>query len=332
MKALGTVVALSHLLLLACAASSDEYGQSAEIRDDALTAGLAYTKRRPGGCHISFFDPGKVLSTTLATVSACPELLFASTAPETIYFVLSNELHYIHLAESLGHINKLPLPDDRFESYRAALKAKPSDDYFPPSETNRLSPKLAGTLSDGRIAVVMSIDMPADDSYAYLFVRDKNNWRIEDQKGCHRFEYPCSFDNLKTEISYYYERQNERNVWSLDPANNRFLISAASHNPLNEFGYPIAENELQFEVNGVSTLVTARGNHSAHGLGIYTYSIRIVADGRELRSFSTPACGASAFDQFFLVHPCSSAGDGQLYDLETGEVILDSLQQVVWVN
>lgn len=331
MKASASFAMFTIVLMAGCATSANEQGQSADIHDDVPIAGLAYAKESTDGCNISFFDSGRVLSTTLASVSDCPELLFTSTATQTIYFVLNDELHYIHLAKNIGHTNKLPLPDNRFESYRAELEVKPSVDDFPPRDTNRLSISWAGILSDGRIAIAMYI-MPIDDVFIYLFVRNSSKWSIEEQKACDGDDFSCGFDNWNADVIGDYEKQKERDVWSLDQAHNKFLVSAASPITLTEYGYAVAEKELQFVVNGVSALVTARGSRSAHGHGVYTNSVRIVVDGREVRSFSVSTSDASFFDQYLLVHPHRSASDGQLYDMETGEVILDSLKRVAWLN
>lgn len=331
-RTLPSFVVVFALLLFSPGAGGNSVGQTEDVHDGIRTAGLAYTKKSAGKCDISFFDPVTVQTKSLAVTSECPERLFASTSPEMVFFVSEEQLHFVHLSDGDGKVHQLPVPDARFETYRTSLEVKPNDQYFPPRESNRLLPRLAGTLSDGRIAVVMGIDLPADDQYSYLFVRNDDHWDIEDQKWCHRFEFPCGFESLNSDVSYYWEMQNGRSVWLQSLEDNDFLKFVESRSPLNEFGHPMAERELRFEVDGISSSVIARGNYGQDTSNIGTYSMRIVVDGEELRSFSEPTCGASSFGRYLLVHPCGSSGNGHLINLETGETRIDSLMQVVWVN
>lgn len=318
--------------LFFCAAVTNSQSSTEEASDDASKTDLIYAAKTTDGCAIFHFNPKASESIALASVPDCSGALYVSHISETIFYVLNRNLYYVGLGVKDARLHLLSMPDDNFDSHRAVLGMERSYESLRTIRENRLRPFWAGRLVDGRIAVAMSISLPADDYLAFLFVRNSNEWSIEDQRHCGSWEFPCIFEKFEAEQTEWHKRNDERDIWSVDSKKNAYLALAEFEQIEGEYGSTFAERKLWFDVNRASVFVKARGGYSQHGMGIYTYTTRIEFGGPEGITLDISSCDVSFFGQYLLVHPCRSPYGGQVYDMETGEVVIDLLTRFRWLN
>lgn len=303
-----------------------------QANDVPAAPDFVYTKQFSDSCVVYRFDTQAGKANVLTTLQGCPEAVYVSPVSASLYFLQGGNLHIVELDTEPAQMHKFALPDDDFEAHRDRLDIRVRDERLPSPDANRLEPWWAGALSDGRTALAMSLGLIADDYIALLFVHDSKEWRIEGQRHCGQWEWPCIFPGFEAEQEDWDDAHWERRIWSVDPTSNPFVTVERFEQIPSEYGGAFAERRLRFDISGSTVVVEARGEYSAHGLGIYTYSVNVSFRDSEDKDFDLDMCDVWFLGRYLLVGTCHDSESGNVYDMASGRTVVESSHRFTWID
>ena len=292
---------------------------------------LLFVRQLESYCVIKTWDSRSDGTTELARLSSCPSTVFVSDDAETVFLIGKTIIQLVSIDNPADNSDiELPDLDYRVWVDQMTLHADQNPDYLPPSPQMR--PIGVGRLADGSLGLLVSLGMPADDEYRYLFRFDSRKWLLEEERLCSRWGCADPIDTLAF-------RSSDPWTWL---ASRRIQDKNITLNPFNvDPSAEVADIELKnlasatlhrnFEINGVPSVITAYTSASEHTGAHHTFGIELTIDGGQPINLSGRQCLSSVVGRFILVNEFFR-GRFEVTDIGTGETVISDLSAAIWLD
>jgi hypothetical protein len=321
------VLALATLPVLSCVAAAQ-----------ITSPRLLFAQEAGDACDIRYWYEGAAEAVRLARVDECPERLFIDQTRQIVFVVDKGEIRAVRIYPA-GEISRTPLPEQSYKFWLDQMTLRPDENvkYKPSIETL----KIIGVryFDDGSLGAVMSLWMPADDEFHYLFRYDDNNWTIVESQWCERWgcDEPKDRLDLLHPENYLSTMDNRswpefRMVWHLALMQNDYVISRKEEKIKASSGdYSGEKVEVGMSVDGTSSILSAYISPSEHSDTQLTFSVDLLIDAKSPKNLSKNQCLTSIVGRHILVYEFFR-GRFELTDVGTGESVLSNLSTAAWID
>lgn len=299
---------------------------------------LLFAQETADACNIRYWYEGAAEAVILARVEECPERLFLDQSRRVVFVVDAAEIRAIRIYPA-GEISRTPLPERNYKFWLDQMMLRPDENvkYNPSIET--MKPIGVRFFDDGSLGVVMSLWMPADDEFHYLFKYADENWTIVESQWCERWgcDEPKDRTNLLHPENYLSTMDGRswpesRMVWNPSLMQNDYVISRKEEKIETSPGtYSGEKIEVGMSVDGISSILTAYIMPSEHTDTQHTFSIDLLIDAKPPKALSRNQCLTSIVGRHILVYEYFH-GRFELTDLGSGETILSNLSTAAWID
>jgi hypothetical protein len=268
-----------------------------------------FAQEADDACNIRYWYQGAAEAVILARVDECPERLFIDQSRQVVFVVDADEVRAIRIYPA-GEISRTPLPEKSYKFWLDQMTLRPDANvkYKPSIETL----KVVGVrfLDDGSLGVVMSLWMPADDEFHYLFRFADKNWTIVESQWCDRWgcDEPKDRSDLLHPEHYLSTLDNRswpesRMVWHPSLMWNDFVLSRKEEKIETSSGdYSGEKIEVGMSVDGISSILTAYISPSEHTDTQYTFNVDLLIDSKPPKNLSKNQCLTSILGRHILVY------------------------------
>jgi len=185
-------------------------------------------------------------------------------------------------------------------------------------------------LDDGSLAVVLRLWMPADDEFHYLLRHDNDQWSMTDGQWCHRWGCDKALGPLTSKSTR--DWPESRMIWHAALKFNPFLSRQSIEMVDLEYeSYQGTNHQREFEIDGVSTLLSAYTRPSEHSDTFHTLGISLAIDGKPPIELSGNQCLTSIVGRYILVYEFFQ-GRFEVTDLGTGRKPIGDLKTALWLD
>lgn len=315
-----------------------------KVRDDAVRAAeeerlaslrehsrLLFARQAEEYCVIGVWDSRSGQSTELTRISSCPYTIFASKDAESVFVVGREVVQTVTIARPAAKMN-VALPDLDYRVWIEQMSVRPdrNPEYLP--HGTQMRPTGVGRFEDGSLGLIVSLGMPADDEYFYLFRHINGQWILEDERWCDRWGCKNPLDSLAFITSDAWAWPESRRVWHPNVSLNPFFSDkSAEMIDLKYESYQAATHHREFEIDGVSSILTANTSPSEHSGINLTFGVELTIEGKATRDLSTNQCLTSVVGRFILVSEFFG-GRFEVTDIGTGETMIDNLAAAMWLE
>jgi ankyrin repeat protein len=285
-------------------------------------ARLLYARKEDGACTIGLWNTRSKKTEALLQTDACPEELFVSPDGTSVYIVDGDSIHEVStVGPNRSSTVDLPTLDYRAWLDQMPLRPNENPDYLP--SATQLNPIGVSRHDDGSLALLVSLWMPADDEYHYLFRHDGKEWRIERARWCDRWgcEAPISA------LDFY-----STNAWSW-PQSTMLSHPGVERNPFVT-NTRVSVDEMStatLAIDGTTPTLRFAAGASAHSDMVHVFGIELVVVDAPPKNLSKNQCLTSMAGRYLLVYEFFQ-GRFEVTDLGTGETVIDSLTTAVWID
>lgn len=295
---------------------------------------LLFAQEAGGACNVRYWYPGAAEAVILARVDECPERLFIDQSRRIVFVVAADEIRAIRIYPA-GEISRTALPDRSYRFWLDQMKLRPDENVkYQPSIEDM---KVIGVrfLDDGSLGVVMSLWMPADDEFHYLFRYADKKWTIVESQWCER--WGCDEPNDRSDLLHpdnYLSTMDNRSwpetrmVWHPSLMRNDFVISRKEEKIGGSAGERI---EVGMSIDGTSSMLTAYISPSEHSDTHHTFSVDLIIDPKSPQNLSKNQCLTSIVGRHILVYEFFQ-GRFELTDIGTGEAVFSNLSTAAWID
>lgn len=319
------------VILIVPALPSDAVAQFSSPR-------LLFAQQDGDVCNIRYWHEFASEAVILARTDTCPERLFVDSRRQTVFVVDGDMIRALRIYP-LAEAEPIAMPDRDYRTWLDSMDPRPdrNDDYQP--GTQFMQPIGIRHLEDGALGVVMSLGMPADDEYHYLFRSGDDGWSIVASRWCDRWGCPEQDDisdpfhpgnYLSTRGSGTWPE--ERMIWS--PA----LLYSEYVTYRNEKKHEIAPGayegailEIGLKIDGEESVLTTYVSPSAHSDTLHTFSVDLRPGSGPAKNLSRNQCMTSIVGRYILVYEFFR-GRFELTDLATGETVFSNLSTAAWID
>ena len=200
-------------------------------------------------CVVGVWDSRSGASTKLANIAKCPDEMFVSKDNRSVFIVNDNLIRIVSIDKSAAD-TEVALPDLDYRVWLDQMTQRPDQnpDYLP--SMTGMRPNRISLLDDGSLALVLSLWMPADDEYHYLFRRDDDQWSIVDAQWCHRWGCDSALGPLTSKSTRGWPES--RMIWHASLKFNPFLSrQSVEMLDLEYESYQGTIHRHEFEIDGV---------------------------------------------------------------------------------
>ena len=298
------------------------------------TPRLLYAQKADDACNVRYWYQGASEAVILARVDECPERLFVDQSRQVVFVVEDDKIRAIRIYPA-GEISRTPLPERSFKFWLDEMTLRPDENvkYEPSIETM----KVIGVrfLDDGSLGVLMSLWMPADDEFHYLFRYADKNWSIVESRWCDR--WGCAEPEDRSDLLHpdnFFSTMDGRSwpesrmIWHPSLMRSDFVQSRKEEKVANSSGERI---EVRMSIDGKSSLLTAYTMPSEHSDTQHTFSVDLRIDSELPQNLSANQCHTSLVGRHILVYEFFQ-GRFELTDLGTGETVLRDLSTAAWID
>jgi hypothetical protein len=282
---------------------------------------LAYVQYLDKGCQVGVWDSKAKASRILGPLAECPAAVSVTSHERALVLIFANSIRLVDIeGGKIG--DPIPMPAD------ASTKAR--DDEA----------SLAGYTADGTLALYLRDIKPDSSNISHLFLFKKGSWVTADERSCGQYD-DCT-------LSPAMQARQLDDIYGVGP--NGLFNESLTNDPYvthrsikdgrmdagpdaepNEDVYP-TDVSLTFHVDGRDSQVqfaTAPGEDAG---GVYTFGLKFaLPDSRTLTVTPAEQYGAALVGHYLFYH--GFFGDGvRLYDVGTGEVVLDKLSTGGWLE
>lgn len=299
---------------------------------------LLFAEKAGDTCNIRYWYQDAAEAVILARADECPESLFIDQSRQIVFVIDASYIRSIRIYPA-AEISRTPLPERNYKVWLDQMTLRPDENanYKPEFET--LKPIGVRFLDDGSLGVAMSLRMPADDEYHYLFKYTDKDWSIVASRWCGRWGCEEPVDRLDPLHSENYSSTQDnrtwpesRMVWHSALMQNEYVTYRKEEKAKTSTGnYSGTKIEVGVTVDGSSSILTAYTSPSEHSDTLHTFSVDLLVDSAEPKNLSKNQCLTSIVGRHILVYEFFR-GRFELTDLSTGETVLSNLSTAAWID
>ena len=327
---------ITHLLLNAPSARKVSDDAKRSVERERLAAmrehsRLLFAQQVEEHCVVGVWDSRTGDSTKLTSIQKCPEALFVSQ-DRHFAFVVDDTVIRIVSTDSSSKESEVPLPNLDYRSWVDQMTARPDQnpDYQP--SMTQMKPIGVGRFEDESLGLLVSLWMPADDEFHYLLRRDAGQWSMVEERWCSRWGCENPIDALAFNSSNVWAWPESRMVWHPNISLNPFFTEqSVDLVDLQYERYQAATHHREFEIDGVSSVLTAYTSPSEHSDSTHTFGIELTIDDHPPRNLSSNQCLTSIVGRFILVYEFFQ-GRFEVTDIGTGETVIGGLKAALWLE
>jgi ankyrin repeat protein len=298
-------------------------------------ARLLYAKQDTNECAIALWNPVDGNTQNLVGFeSSCPEHVFVAKGHNAIFVIADEALQLISF-ESNMQSRSIDLPNEQIDTrlikLQKRLGAQMLDPYGQPSSMQGMTakPTAAGILGGGGIGLVISSSGPADGTYAYLYaLRGNDSWSLVEERVCHRFEWPCEFEQLNGRKVEYWP--DFRKIWHPRTRTNEYFAGKTLQDQYLEWDY-VRPDVVHFDVDSRHPLLAYSTSPESHGDYLATSMVKYATDDTAPLTSLCQSCETSLASRYMLVGG-AFAKPSELFDLGTGDSVFGALAFATWVE
>lgn len=274
----------------------------------------------------------------LARTAECPEQLFVDARRQKVFVVDGHVIRTLTIYPA-AESEPLPMPDRDHRFWLDSMDPSPEENKHYHPGLGPLRPIGIRYLDDGALGLVMSLAMPADDEYHYLFRFGHDGWSIVASRWCGRWgcDDPGDISDPLHSGNYLSTRggrtwPEERMIWH--PALLRSEFVAFRHETKHEISPGLYEGailEIGFKIDDETSVLTTYVSPSAHSDTLHTFSVDLLTSDGQKKNLSRNQCLTSIVGHFILVNEFFR-GRFELTDLRTGETIFSDLGTAAWID
>jgi hypothetical protein len=324
-----TIVALAWVALIA---------PSSEILAQFASPRLLFAQQDGEVCNIRFWHEFASEAVILARTDECPENLFVDARRRTVFVVDGETIRTLRIYPA-AESEPVEMPDRDYKVWLESMEPRPDENSdYQPSE-GRLHPIGIRYLDDGALGVLMSLGMPADDEFHYLFKRGEDDWSIVAQRWCPRWgckepedrSDPFHSDNY---ISTRGDRtwSEERMIWHPNFLHSEFAVFRnEAKNEVSPGLYDGSTLEIGLKIDGTESVLRAYVSSSEHSDTLHTFYVDLSIGSDPPKNLSKNQCLTSIAGKHILVDEYFR-GRFELTDLSTGETVFSNLSTAAWID
>ena len=299
---------------------------------------LLFAQQSGDICNIRYWHEFASEAVILARTAECPERLFVDARRQMVFVIDGEEIRTLRIYPATES-DPVALPNRDYKVWLESMEPSPDQDSSYNAGARRLLPIGIRYLDDGSLGVLMSLGMPADDVFHYLFKRGEDDWSIVAQRWCHRWgckepedrSDPFHSDNY---ISTRDDRtwSEERMIWHPSFLHNEFVVFR------NEAKYEVSPGlydgsilEIGLAIDGTRSTLKTYVSSSEHSDTLHTFNVDLSIDSGSPKNLSKNQCLTSIAGKHILVDEFFR-GRFELTDLSTGETVFSNLSTAAWID
>ena len=284
-------------------------------------------------CELALWHPnGAAEQVVYEESGACSSQFLVSDDKRKLLVVSDGNIQVISL-DGGKHQESISIPTELINTNLAALKIRVRNTYG--SNAGNAEDWMAadivqvGPLKSGELALVTHTGGPTDETYAYMYARSEDAWRIIETEDCGRFD-DCRFSQVLSQSLNV--RPSELAVWHPNVRiNPYFRFKSVTRDPQGEWaGW---NGTIVLNIDGETSMLQYSIDAGEHCYDdcIYTSSLRLQLPGKEDFELAIHSGNNSIVDRYALVWR-QPKGSSELVDLATGESVFGKLQLSGWIN
>jgi hypothetical protein len=315
--------------------SCAQTGQTAAERGSPR---LLFAEQDGVRCKIRYWHERAAEAVILARTNTCPERLFVDKSKQILFVIDEDEVRSIRIYPT-SELDRTRLPELDYKNWLDQMSLRPDEnaEYLPSAE--KLRPVGVRFLDDGTLGIVLSLWMPADDEFQYLFKHDQNGWSIVASRWCDRWgcEDPTDTSELFHSENYFSTQDirswpENRMVWHPDlMRSKRVKYRNEQKHETSPGRYSGMNIEVGMQSGGSQSVLTSYVSPSEHSDTLHTLTVDLLLDSGLSKNLCKNQCLTSIVDHYILVHEFFG-GRFELADLSTGETVFDNLSTAAWID
>jgi hypothetical protein len=290
---------------------------------------LLFAQQVEDHCIVGVWDSRSDARTELANIAKCPDEVFVSKDHRSAFIVDGTSIRIVSIDKSAADL-EVALPDLDYRAWLDQMTPRPdrNPDYLP--SMTGMKPNRISVLDDGSLAVVLRLWMPGDDEFHYLLRHDNGQWSMTDGQWCHR--WGCDEALGPSTSKSTRDWPESRMIWhaalKFNPFSSRQSIEMVD---LEYESYQGTTHQREFEIDGVSTLLSVYTRPSEHSDTYHTLGISLTIDGKPPIELSGNQCLTSIVGRYILVYEFFH-GRFEVTDLGTGRKLIGDLKTALWLD
>lgn len=312
----------------------DEAARLVELQKQAAMqehSRLLFARQAEDHCVIGVWSSRSGVSSELADIAKCPEDVFVSTDRRSAYVIDDEVIRVVSTDESTAD-TEIPLPDLDYRGWLDQMTLRPDQnpDYLP--SITAMKPIGIGDLEDGSLGLLLSLWMPADDAYHYMFRYDDGQWSIADARWCDRWGCESSIGSTAMHSTNVWSWPESRMIWHNNISLNPFFSEKSVEMVDLEYErYQAATHQREFKIDGALATLSAFTRPSEHSDTNHTLGINLSINGNPPKELSGNQCLTSIVGRFILVYEFFQ-GRFEVTDIGTGTTVIGDLKAAMWLD
>ncbi len=184
-------IALIAFVLLAVLVPNSYCNESSSNKDPWLLI----VRETNDGCRFDRFNTDKGAHQLLATIESCPEKMFLAKNGRRISWYSSGQFYFRSITMDESATWSIPIPSLEFEAHRENMKVLPPKEVLDKFDNLKFNVMSVGKNEKDEYVTYLTLGLPYDDTYDYLFTLVNGSWTVSSEKYCVRFDTDCSFKN-----------------------------------------------------------------------------------------------------------------------------------------
>ena len=299
---------------------------------------LLFAQQSGDICNIGYWHEFASEAVILAHTEKCPERLFLDAQRKIVFVIDGDRIRTLRIYPA-AEFDSVALPNRDYNVWLESMEPRPDQDSNYKPGARKLLPIGVRFFDDGSLGVLMSLGMPADDEFHYLFKRGEDDWSIVAQRWCHRWGCEEAEDRSDPFHSdnYVSTRGNrtwseERMIWHPSFLHSEFVVFRnEAKNEVSPGLYDGSTLEIGLAIDGTSSTLKTYVVPSAHSESLHTFSVELSIDSGPPRNLSKNQCLTSIAGKHILVDEFFR-GRFELTDLSTGETVFSNLSTAAWID
>ncbi|NKC01909.1 MAG: hypothetical protein GKR90_25885 [Pseudomonadales bacterium] len=281
-------------------------------------------------CLIEVWDARSNSVNSVARLDTCPRRIFAIQNGTEIAFAYEGEIFSKVLGGTDLALPQTKLPSLSYDDYKTLLTVFPTDEYLAKAHSQEMQVEAIGIHERGAIGIHLKLGMAADDSYDYLFVHERGEWKLLDQKWCHRFD-ACLFETLTYISTHIWSTPDDpRNVWHDAAKQNPYFVDEQKESEWVD-DYLVTDVKREFRIEDTNVRLSYSTLPGPDTGATLTSTIRLKIDNKPVITLADGQCLAYLSGRHLLVAQFWG-GTLEVMRLDTGESVFGPLRHAKWLN
>lgn len=289
-------------------------------------------------CNIRYWYDGAAEAVLLARIDKCPESLFVDRSRRTVFVIDGGEIRAIQIYP-VTELDRTRLPKLDYRSWLDQMTLRPDENSNYQPGIENLRPIGVRFFDDGTLGVAMSLRMPADDEYHYLFKHGEGGWTVVASRWCERWgcDDPADRSQPFHSLNYLSTQDAEswpetRMIWHPALVLNKYVTYRKEEKHENSPGkYSGMVVEVGLKISGSEAVLTGYVSPSEHSEASHTLNVDLLVDSGSLKNLSENQCLTSVVGRYILVREFFG-GRFELTDMSTGETVFSNLNTAGWID